>query len=178
MTALRPCRFCDESHDPVKTEAECDLTTARTIYGRWLIVEQQIAAARAALQLAEKEIALLDLIDGDLTEEQAHFKAAWDGACSDLTVADAFTALLVRMTGAASGRAEAVVSRERALAIKRAEAEQAADACERCGASGAVRTIGGGAAAEFRVCAECERDERESEAKAASANGGAHGNRT
>ena len=172
MTPNPDCKWCGEPHDPVRTKEDCDLTTARTIYGRWLIVEQQLGVARAALQVAEKELGELNILDEEafLTDELGHFKAAFDQACSNLTVADAFTALIVRLTGQASERANAAVSRERALAMKRAEAEQSADACESCGeTSGSFTTVGGGAGATFVVCAECARDDQESVAK----NGGA-----
>ena len=175
MTPNPNCKWCGEPHDPVRTKEDCDLTTARTIYGRWLIVEQQLGVARAALQVAEKELGELNILDEEafLTDELGHFKAAFDASCSNLTVADAFTALIVRLTGQASERANAAVSRERALAMKRAEAEiQASDdgACETCGSvRGPFTTVGGGAGATFVVCAECARDDLALNAK----NGGA-----
>jgi hypothetical protein len=137
VTAPHPhpeCRFCEEHHDEVRTKSECNLTRARTTAGRWLIIEQQASTARAALKVIERELGALDVLDNDsvLPDELAQARAAYEATVSNLLNLDAYTALIIRQTGQESELANAVVRKERAVAMAKAEAMQTASECGAC----------------------------------------------
>lgn len=160
MTVEHPeCGFCGERHDQVRTKSECNLTRARTTAGRWLIIEQQAATARAALKVIERELAELDVLDNDavLPEELGQARAAYEGVVSNLLNLDAYTALIVRQTGTASELANAVVRKERAIDMAKAEAVTTASECGSCRRED-VPIVGAttkGAGNVVALCSEC-----------------------
>lgn len=152
------CGFCGERHDEVRTKSECNLTRARTAAGRWLIIEQQTATARASLKVIERELAELNVLDGAaLPEEIDQARAAYVAVVSNLLNLDAYAALIVRQTGTASELANAVVRKERAIEMAKSEAVQTASECGSCGRED-VPIVGAttkGAGNVVALCSEC-----------------------